>query len=121
MKLAALATFLTLTALPATAQTAYTLYCRGGGAMMGSFNAAGGVTLNFLPGTAATGFGVAAAGECRWTDRAFHAGEARRLTLGPGNPSQALTLIEWALRGESFVLQAYGDGAGNLRITRFGA
>lgn len=121
MKLTVLATLLTLSALPAAAQTAYTLYCRGGGAMMGSFNAAGGVTLNILPGTAATGFGIAAAGECRWTDRAFHATEPRRLFLSPGSPSQALTLIEWALRGETFVLQAYSDGAGNLRITRFGA
>ena len=121
MKRTALAVLLTLTALPAAAQTAYPLYCRGGGEMMGSFNAAGGVTLNILPGTSAAGFGVAAAGKCRWTDRAFHADEPRRLALSAGSPAQALTLIGWALRGEMFVLQAYNDGAGNLRITRFGA
>lgn len=120
MKRLALAALLTLSALPAAAQTAYPLVCRGGGAMMGSFNSAGALSLNFVPGTAAASAGTPSAGECRWLDRAFRAGEPGRLALAHGSPANALSLIGAAMRGETFYAHVYNDGAGNMRVTRVG-
>lgn len=120
MKRLALAALLTLAALPAAAQTAYPLVCRGGGAMMGSFTAAGGLSLNFLPGTGAASAGAPSAGECRWLDRAFRPGEPGRLALPSGSPANAAAIIGAALRGETFYAHVYNDGTGNMRVTRVG-
>lgn len=119
-RLASLAALAVFAALPAAAQTAYPMVCRGGGAMMGSFTAAGGVSMNFLPGTAGAGAGAPAAGECRWLDRAFRAGEPGRMALAAGNPANALYLIGAALRAETFYVHVYNDGAGNMRVMRVG-
>lgn len=120
MKLAALATLLTLTALPAAAQTAYPLVCRGGGSMIASVAANGGLSMQFTPGRAGAGAGAPAAGECRWLDRAFRSGEPGRLALPSGTPNNTLALIGAMLRGETFYAHVYNDGAGNMRVTRVG-
>jgi len=122
MKSLALAALLTLTTLPAAAQVSYPLVCRGGGAMLASVAANGGLSLQFAAGTMGIGLGTSTPtpGECRWLDRAFRAGEPTRLALPSGNPGNAQYLIDAMLRGETFYAHVYNDGAGNMRITRVG-
>ncbi len=114
------AAFISLTALPAAAQTAYPLVCHGGGSMHASVAANGRIILQFNAGTAGAGTGAPTAGECRWLDRAFGGSEPHRLSLGAGSPRDAQYLIDAMLTGGTFYAHVYNDGGGNMIVVRVG-
>ncbi len=130
----ALLSLLSINSAQAT-PSSYVLMCKGGGNMSIKYNSSTNkLVVNFHGGSRAGNNGVAA-GSCTWVDRGFRSSEPRKLCqLGVNdvvfqmNGSDKVTSISSSkapyikkiLRGDTFQVRVYNDGAGCMKVTRPG-